>query len=95
VQVCAIRNRVADVDSNPKANGSVGGLVTIMIRNLLLYLHGTAHRSVDAVENDEQRVARVWTILPPYSSIAGSIRSLRRVRRRLRVSASSSPINRL
>ena len=28
-----------------------------MDRNLLLHLHGAAHRSVDAIEHDEQRIA--------------------------------------
>ena len=32
-------------------------LVAIMDRHLLLHLHGTAHRPVDAVEHDQQRVA--------------------------------------
>ena len=53
-----------------------------MERHLLLHLHGTAHRSVDAVEHDQQRVAAGLTILPPCSSIAGSIRSSRSLRSR-------------
>ena len=53
-----------------------GGLVAIVDGHLLLHLHGTAHRSINAVEHDEQGVTAVLTILPPCSSIAGSIRVL-------------------
>ena len=36
---------------------SVRRLVSVVDRNLLLHLHGAAHRPVDAVEHDQQRVA--------------------------------------
>ena len=57
MQISSIGNRVANVDPDAKADGSIGRLVAVMDRNLLLHLHGAAHRSVDAVEHDEQRVA--------------------------------------
>ena len=57
VHVSAIGNRIANVDPDAEADGSIGRLVAIVDRNLLLHLHGTAHRSVDAVEHDEQGVA--------------------------------------
>ena len=57
VEVSAIGNRVAKVDADAEADGSIRRLIAIMDRNLLLHLHRTAHRSIDAVEHDEQRVA--------------------------------------
>ena len=57
VDVSAIRDHIADVDADTKADSSIGGLVTVVDRYLLLNLHGTAHRSVDAVEHNEQRIA--------------------------------------
>ena len=57
MQVGSIGNRVADVDPDAKADGSIGRLVAIVDRNLLLHLHGAAHRAVYAVEHDQQRVA--------------------------------------
>jgi hypothetical protein len=77
--------------AEPKA-GDNSRLVAIQDWHLLLDRHGTAHRSVDAVEHNEQRITPVWTILPPYSSIAGSITSLRSRRSRSGVPASSKPI---
>ena len=95
VQISPIGDRVADVDPNPEADWSIRGMIAIMDRNLLLYLDGAAHRSVDAIEHDEQRIAPVWTILPPCSSIAGSITLKRSDRSRWSVPASSRPIRRL
>ena len=57
MQIGAIRNRIADIDADAKADGPIGGMVTIIGGHLLLHLHGTAHRAVDAVEHDEQGVA--------------------------------------
>jgi hypothetical protein len=57
MQVGAIGNRVAEVNPDAEADGSIRRLVTIADRNLLLHFHGTADRSVYAVEHDEQRVA--------------------------------------
>ena len=57
VQVGPVGNRVTDVDPHAKPDRSVGGLPCVIQRHLLLHLHGTAHRPVDAVEHDQQRVA--------------------------------------
>ena len=57
VQVSPIGNRVAKVDPDAEADGSIWRLISVVDRNLLLHLHGTAHRPVDAVEHDEQGVA--------------------------------------
>jgi hypothetical protein len=57
VQIGSISNRIAEVYPDTKADGSIGRLIAILHRNLLLYLHGTAHRSVNAIEHDEQGVA--------------------------------------
>ena len=56
MQVSAIRNRVADVDPDTKANGSIWRLISVEDRHLLLHLNGTSHRPVDAVEHNEQGV---------------------------------------
>ena len=58
VQVSPIRNRVTDVDADPEADGAIGRLVTIEPRHKLLHLHGAAPRTVDAVEDNQQGVAR-------------------------------------
>jgi hypothetical protein len=57
VEVSAICNRVANVDPDAKADGSVGWLLPIMDWNFLLHLHSTAHRPVDAVEYDQKGIA--------------------------------------
>jgi hypothetical protein len=57
MQVSAIMDCVAKVDPYAEADCPVRRLVGIMDRNLLLYLHGTPNCSVDAVEDDQQRVA--------------------------------------
>ncbi len=57
MQIGAIGNRIADIDADAKADGAVGGLVTIIGGYLLLHLNGTAHRAIDAVEHDEEGVA--------------------------------------
>ena len=49
-----------------------------MDRNLLLHLHGAAHRSVDAIEHDEQGVAASLDDPAAMLLMAGSIRLLRR-----------------
>ena len=56
MQIGPISNGVANIDPYAKADSSVGGLVTVMDRDLLLNLHRAAYRSVDAVEYDQQRV---------------------------------------
>src|SRR6516162_5059367 len=57
VQVCTVRNRIADVDADAKPNGSISGLVAIVDRDLFLDLNGTAHRPVDAVKHYQQRIS--------------------------------------
>ena len=54
VQISSVGNCVADVDFDTEADSSIRWLVAIVYRDLLLHLHGTAHRPVNAVENDEQ-----------------------------------------
>ena len=56
VQISPISNRVANVDPDTKADGLIGGLLAIVDRNLLLHLRGAAHRSVNAVEHDQEGV---------------------------------------
>ena len=57
MQVRAIGDHVADVDADPKPDGPIGRLIAIVVRHLLLHFDRAAHRPVDAVEHDEQRVA--------------------------------------
>ena len=57
VKVSSIGNRVADVDADAKANGSIWRLISVKDRHLLLHLNGTSYRPVDAVEHDEQGIA--------------------------------------
>jgi hypothetical protein len=56
VKIGSIWNGVAKVDPDPKADSPIRRLVAIMDGHLLLHLHGTSHRPIDAVEHDEQRV---------------------------------------
>jgi hypothetical protein len=56
VQVGPIGNCVSDVDADTKVDRSIRRLVSIMNGDLLLHLHGTAHRAVNAIEHDEQRI---------------------------------------
>jgi hypothetical protein len=57
MQIGPIRNRVAKIDPYAKADSSIGGLFAVVDRNLLLHLHGAPNGTVDAVENDQQRIA--------------------------------------
>jgi len=57
VEVSAVRNCIAKVDSNAEANSSIRRLILVVIWHLSLYLHRTAYRPVYAVKHDEQRVA--------------------------------------
>jgi hypothetical protein len=57
VQIGPVCNRVANVDPDAEAYGSIWRLLAVVDRNLLLHLHGTPHRPVNAVEYDEQRVS--------------------------------------
>jgi hypothetical protein len=56
VDVGTLRYDVADVDADTEPDGPVRRLVAIEQGDLLLNCDGTAHRSVDAVEHDQQRV---------------------------------------
>ena len=57
VDVSAIGNHIAHVDADAEADGPIRRLVAIVDGHLLLHLHGTAHRSINAIEHDEQRIA--------------------------------------
>jgi hypothetical protein len=57
VQVRPIRDHVTDVDADTEADAPVGRLVAVVQRNLLLHLHRALHRTVDAVERNQQGVA--------------------------------------
>ena len=57
VDISAIWNHIADVDADAKADRPIGRLVAIVGGHLLLHLHRTAHRSINAVEHDEQGIA--------------------------------------
>ena len=57
VQVGAVRDRVAGIYADAKADAAVRWLIAIMDRDLLLYLDGAPHRTVYTVEYNEQRVA--------------------------------------
>ena len=50
MQISAVGNRVANIDADTKSDRLIWMLVGIKGRNLLLHLHRTAHRSVDAIE---------------------------------------------
>ena len=54
MQVGSVRNRVADIDANAKANRSARRLIGIMQRHLLLHFYSATDRAVDAVEHDQQ-----------------------------------------
>ncbi len=57
VQISAIRDRIADVDPDPKADGPIRKLVTIKDRNILLHLDRKAYCPIDTVEYHQQGVA--------------------------------------
>jgi hypothetical protein len=57
VQIGPVCNRVTNIYSEAETDGLLRWLITVMDWNLLLDLYGTAHRTVDAIEHDEQRVA--------------------------------------
>ena len=56
VKVRAVRYHVANVDGDAEADAAIRRLVTIIHRDLLLYLDCAAHRTIDAVEGDQERV---------------------------------------
>ena len=57
VDVSAIWDHIADVDADTKADGPVQRLIAIEQGDLLLNGNGTAHGTIDAVEDDQQRIA--------------------------------------
>ena len=57
VEISPVGNHVTDVNADTKADGPIGGMVAVIGRYRLLHLHGTAHRPIDAIEQDEQGVA--------------------------------------
>ena len=57
VQIGTIRDRIADVDPDPKADSPITQLVTIKDRNILLHLDCEAHCPVDTVKYHQQGVA--------------------------------------
>jgi hypothetical protein len=57
VQVGPIRNRVANVDSDTKADSLFRRLVAIQNWDLLLHFQSTPHSPINAIENNERGVA--------------------------------------
>src|SRR5271165_2791487 len=57
MQVGSVRDRIADVDPDPKADGPIRRLVAVEDGNVLLHLDREAHRRIDAVEYHEQGIA--------------------------------------
>jgi hypothetical protein len=57
MQISPVSDGIANVDPNTKSDGSVEGLVAIVDWYLLLNRHGTAHRPINAIEYDQQRIA--------------------------------------
>ena len=95
MQISAVCNRVANVDPDAKAYGSIGRLVTVIVGHPLLHLHGAPYRPIDAVEHDQQGIAASLDDPTTMLPMVGSISSLRRARSRWSVPWSSSPIRRV
>ena len=57
MQVRSIRDGIPEVDSDPKPDRPIRWLIAVVDWNSLLHLDSAPHRTVDAVEDDEQRVA--------------------------------------
>jgi hypothetical protein len=57
MQVRPVRDCVSNVDPDSVADRSIGGLGTVLDRDLFLNRQSAPHRTVDAVEYDQQRVA--------------------------------------
>src|SRR5690348_14838578 len=57
VEIRAIRDRVTNVDADTKANGPISTLLAIMNGDLLLHVDRTADGAINAIENNEERVA--------------------------------------
>jgi hypothetical protein len=56
VDVSAIRDHIADVNADAKADRPIRRLLTVIDGHLLLHLDCTAHRSINAVEDDEEGI---------------------------------------
>jgi hypothetical protein len=57
VKVGSIRDRIANVDPDPKADSAIMRLATIKARKILLHLDCEAYRPIDAVEYHQQGIA--------------------------------------
>jgi hypothetical protein len=57
MEISPIGNRVSNVDPDAKSDCLARRLIAVVNGNLLLHPHGAAHRSVNAIEHDKQRVA--------------------------------------
>ena len=57
MQIGPVCNRVTNVDSDAETDSAIRRLISVMGRNLLLHLHGTAHRPINAIEDDEKGIA--------------------------------------
>ena len=77
MQVSAIGNRVAKVDPDAEADGSVWRLIAVD-GSALAVAPDTAQRTAPSILSNtmSRESPPVWTILPPCSLIAGSIRFL-------------------
>jgi hypothetical protein len=57
MQVSSVGNRVAYINPDAKTNGAIRALVVVVEWTPLLHLYGAAHRTIDAIENNKERVA--------------------------------------
>ena len=57
MEVSSIGNRIANVDPNAETDGAIRRLAVIVGGSFSLDLHGTAHRTVYAIEHDEKGIA--------------------------------------
>jgi hypothetical protein len=55
--VGAVRDDIADVDTDAKSDSSVGSCLAVKDWDLLLHSERTSHGTIDTVEHHEQRVA--------------------------------------
>src|SRR5262249_26692644 len=57
VQIRSVGYRIAKVDADAEAHSKVRWLIAVVDRNLLLDLHSTTHCAVDAIKDDQKRIA--------------------------------------
>jgi hypothetical protein len=57
MEIGSIGDRIANIDPDPKANGSISGLVTVVNWDFLLHFHGAPNGTVYTVENNQQRIS--------------------------------------